>query len=114
MNDIPGQIADVLLEIEAELRISGKWQQNQPPMSALASAEPFCVDTLRFEQWLQWVFLPRMRQILEQQQPLPVKSGIYAYAEEALPGDAPSTSRLLALIRRFDDLIAVQSRALGH
>ncbi|WP_258876037.1 YqcC family protein, partial [Pseudomonas aeruginosa] len=33
----------------------------QTAPEALASPEPFCVDTLALEQWLQWIFLPRMK-----------------------------------------------------
>jgi uncharacterized protein YqcC (DUF446 family) len=51
------------------------------PAEALASVEPFSVDTLDFEQWLQWIFLPRMKMILEQDLPLPNASGIQEMAE---------------------------------
>jgi uncharacterized protein YqcC (DUF446 family) len=114
MHDIPNRIADILLEVEATLRTSGKWDACQPPQEALASPEPFCLDTLRFEQWLQWIFLPRMKQILEHRQPLPRKSGIFAYAEGALDKDDLPAASLLAVIKRFDDLIAIQAGARPH
>lgn len=114
MHDIPSRIADVLLEVEATLRTSGKWEKSRPPAEALVSPEPFCLDTLRFEQWLQWVFLPRMKKILEQKMPLPAKSGIYVYAQAYLPRREPPTGSLLALIKRFDDLIAIQSGGQRH
>ncbi|MDH3979669.1 MAG: YqcC family protein [Gammaproteobacteria bacterium] len=114
MHDIPNRIADVLLEVEATLRTHGMWDQDRPPADALGSEQPFCIDTLRFEQWLQWVFLPRMKEILEDSRPLPVKSGILIYAQEYLRKDAPPTTGLLELIKRFDDLIAIQSGARPH
>ena len=114
MHDIPNRIADVLLEVEATLRTSGKWEKSRPPAAALVSAQPFCLDTLRFEQWLQWIFLPRMKQILEQNMPLPAKSGILVYAQESLPKEDPPTGSLLVLIKRFDDLIAIQSGVRRH
>ena len=52
MHDIPNRIADVLLEVEAILRVNGKWDENSPDSIALASKQPFCMDTLEFEQWL--------------------------------------------------------------
>ena len=114
MHDIPHRIADVLLEVEANLRTSGHWEEDQPPPTALSSAVPFCIDTLRFEQWLQWIFLPRMKQILEQAKPLPAKSGIYEYAQDYFrKGDLRSDS-LLKLIKRFDDLITIQQSARRH
>jgi uncharacterized protein YqcC (DUF446 family) len=114
MHDIPNRIADVLLEVEATLRTSGKWDALRPPEGALLSAEPFCIDTLSFEQWLQWIFLPRMKQILEYKKPLPVKSGILVYAQEQLCKEAPPAGKLLTLIKRFDDLISIQSAAKPH
>lgn len=114
MHDIPNRIADVLLEVEATLRTHGMWDQHRPPAEALGSEQPFCIDTLRFEQWLQWVFLPRMKEILEDSRPLPVKSGILSYAQEYLRKDAAPTTDLLEQIKRFDDLIAIQSGARTH
>jgi len=51
MHDIPGRIADVLLDVEADLCASGKWELARPD-SRLGSAQPFCIDTLGFEQRL--------------------------------------------------------------
>ncbi len=59
-------LAEQLLLIERELRALGVWAMEAPSLEALASQEPFCVDTLSFEQWLQWIFLPRMKTILEE------------------------------------------------
>ena len=114
MHDIPGRIADVLLEVEANLRSSGKWEQKPPDSGDLGSVQPFCIDTLRFEQWLQWIFLPRMKRIIEQQKPLPARSGIYVYAHESLRTSDFSSGSLLKLIKRFDELIAIQSAARRH
>lgn len=114
MHDIPSRIADVLLEVEAVLRASGRWEWRPPPESDLRSTQPFCIDTLRFEQWLQWVFLPRMKDILEQSRPLPGKSSIFVYAQEYLRKSNPPEGNLLTLIKRFDDLIAIQSGVSRH
>ena len=114
MHDIPNRIADVLLEVEQTLRSHGKWDENRPATDALGSAQPFCMDTLGFEQWLQWILLPRMKTILEQEKPLPAKSGIHVYAQAYLYKNDPPTSSLLRLIKRFDDLITLHSRVNRH
>lgn len=114
MHDIHLRLADVLLEVEAVLRTSGKWQEKQPPTTALASSEPFCLDTLKFEQWLQWILLPRMKLILESQKPLPSRSAIAGYAEECLLKDDPQMIRLFTLVKRFDDLITIQAGQKLH
>ncbi|MFW9270191.1 YqcC family protein [Pseudomonas sp. D2-30] len=103
------KIADQLLLIERELRVQGWWSDVSPSAEALASVEPFAVDTLDFEQWLQWIFLPRMKAILENDLPLPNASGILAMAEMVYaqrPGQGTELQRLLA---QFDQLIAAVS-----
>ncbi|WP_026145189.1 YqcC family protein [Pseudomonas asplenii] len=98
-------IADQLLLIERELRAQGWWSDEPPGEEALSSVEPFSVDTLEFEQWLQWIFLPKMKVILEQDLPLPNASGILAMAEMVYglrPGEGVE---LQALLAQFDRLI---------
>lgn len=73
------EIAEQLLLIERELRVLGWWETTPPGEQALSSQEPFCVDTLEFAQWLQWIFLPRMKIILERDLPLPNASGILEF-----------------------------------
>ncbi|MCQ4296674.1 YqcC family protein [Pseudomonas stutzeri] len=96
-------VAQQLLLIERELRALGLWSAEPPPEEALVSVEPFCVDTLRFEQWLQWIFLPRMKAIVESDLPLPAASDICAMAEVAYR-EARAVS-LLEALRDFDVLI---------
>lgn len=98
-------VADQLLLIERELRVLGMWSAEPPPAEALASQQPFCVDTLDLEAWLQWIFLPRMKQLLEAAAPLPAASGILPMAEERYKGRAAEVAALLAAIGEFDRLI---------
>ena len=111
MHDIQNRIADILLEVEANLRINGKWDEASPDSNALASKQPFCMDTLAFERWLQWIFLPRMKSTLEETKLLPTQSSIFIYAQECLNENDPSTGSLLKLIKTFDELIHIQSDA---
>ncbi len=102
---LPG-VADQLLLVERELRLMGVWSMTAPDAQALASCEPFCVDTLAFDQWLQWVFLPRMKIILETGEALPAVSGILAMAEMVYGERAAHAAGLLAALARFDRLIS--------
>ena len=67
-----GQVADCLLNIEMELRQLGLWESEPPPDEAFQSAQPFCIDTLEFTQWLQFVFVERMKIIIEPSSAVPV------------------------------------------
>jgi len=98
-------IADHLLLIEREFIVQGWWQDEPPSDEALESTVPFAVDTMNFEQWLQWIFLPRMKIIIELGHPLPNASGILVMAESVFV-DRPEQSReLRRLLAEFDKLI---------
>lgn len=99
------QVAEQLLLIERELRVLGWWSDSPPSAQALASYEPFCVDTLAFEQWLQWIFLPRMKVILEQDLPLPNASGILEMAEMVYATRQQEVRFLQQSLAQFDRLI---------
>lgn len=99
-------VADHLLLIEHELRKQGWWDEHAPSPQALASTTPFAVDTLSFDQWLQWIFLPKMAEILQKGLPLPNASGILVMAETVYV-DRPQESReLRRLLAEFDRLIS--------
>lgn len=99
-------LAEQLLLIEGELRQLGWWTPTSPSAQALASQQPFAVDSMAFEQWLQWLFLPRMQQILACGGQLPSTCGIQPMAEMVLVERASQARVLLALLGEFDRLIA--------
>lgn len=99
-------IAEQMLLIERELRLQGWWSEVSPSAEALASQEPFAVDAMDFSEWLQWILLPRMKVILENDLPLPNASGILAMAEMVYQ-DRPAASRgLRTALEAFDRLIS--------
>lgn len=99
-------LAEQLLLIERELRLLGFWAATPPSAEALASEQPFCVDTLDFAEWLQWIFLPRMKGIIESDQALPSVSGILSMAEVVYRERLAEVGRLLALLGEFDRLVS--------
>ena len=108
-----GNLAPFLLllaEIERELHHQGQWEAAPPPPSAFESRLPFCCDRMRFTQWLQWVFMPHTRALVEAGGPLPQVSGIRPMAEEALRGCDWTTLPLILLLDRFDRMINQGSR----
>ncbi|KRW58644.1 YqcC family protein [Pseudomonas sp. TTU2014-080ASC] len=99
------QIAELLLLIERELRVQGWWQDTSPSEEALSSPEPFCVDLMDFDQWLQWIFLPRMKWIIENGMAMPLVSGIKPMAEQVFTEDMQRAGELIRLLGEFDQLI---------
>lgn len=79
-------LAVLLTCLERELTRLGYWQDTSPSASALASCEPFSIDTLSCTEWLQWVFIFKMRYLIENQMTLPPPFAISPYVEMALNG----------------------------
>lgn len=97
-------LASLLIDMECELRRGGFWQQESPSADALASVEPFAVDTLDFHQWLQFIFLPRMRLLIDTRGALPTQSDITAMAEVAWAKEI-HTHAVITVLRQFDETI---------
>lgn len=76
-------IFTLLQQLEEALRASGAWQDSAPDVQALQSTQPFAIDTLAPHEWLQWIFVPRMQQMIEQQMTLPAGFTLSPYFEEA-------------------------------
>ncbi len=100
------EVAEVLIDIEAQLRQLGQWDKIPPSTEALASEQPFCVDTLTLPQWLQFVFLPTLYRMLEEGQPLPDRSGIAPMAEEFFRGSGLAVGELVEALERVDELLS--------
>ena len=98
-------LASLLIDIECELRRANLWSAEPPTAEALASVEPFAVDTMDFQQWLQFVFLPRMQMLLEARAPLPAKCDITAMAETVWAANTQA-SAVINVLRAFDQTIA--------
>jgi uncharacterized protein YqcC (DUF446 family) len=99
-------VAEVLIDIESELRQMGLWARIAPSSAALASDQPFCVDTLTLPQWLQFIFLPTLYQLLETDQALPARCGITPMAEEFFKGGGLPAAALMEALSRIDVLLS--------
>jgi uncharacterized protein YqcC (DUF446 family) len=101
----PIQITSLLIDIEAELRRLQQWQHEAPSPEALASTEPFCIDTLTFAQWLQFIFLPRMHALAAARQLPPGRCEIKPIAEEYFVASKLDATQLLHAIGELDAAI---------
>ena len=106
MSNRVDQVSDSLLRIEIELRRMDVWEASPPPEHAFQSTQPFCLDTMEFTQWLQFVFVERMKVIIENDHPLPSASGIAPMAEEHFRGRPESGSRLVRELEAIDRLLS--------
>jgi len=93
----------VFEKIEQHLMELELWSKEHPAPEDLQSSMPFCVDTLRLEQWLQFVFLPRMRRIIEREELPPGPAQITPIAKEAFK-ETENSEKLLKAIQKFDEV----------
>lgn len=90
-----------LLQLELTLRQTGLWSVQEPEAEALRSLAPFACDHLPFEQWLQFIFIPKLRAHMAANKPLPNKMGLYPMGEQCF--FAPlSREMLLPVLAQID------------
>ncbi|WP_409240825.1 YqcC family protein [Mergibacter septicus] len=73
----------LLEQLEATMQRLDIWQIDSPSFDALSSTQPFALDHLTATEWLQWIFIPKLRGLATQKQPLPSKIAVTPYLEEA-------------------------------
>ena len=90
--------------IEQELRKLDVWRIEPLPKSAYESNQAFYSDTMTFFQWLQFVLLARIREIIAEKGEFPAQSQVGAYAVRELDGFTEA-SDLISLLAEFDSFI---------
>ena len=90
--------------IERELRALHAWQDQPLPESAYDSEQAFFADTMSFYQWLQFVLLPRVREINKERGGFPRSSSVGTYAVRELDGNDEAAG-LITVLCEFDDFI---------
>jgi len=98
-------IAAQLIDLEAALRQLDLWSATPPSQEALSSEQPFALDALEFEEWLQFIFLPTLYEVLESGGSLPERCAIAPMAEETVGKSALPTEALISTLRELDRLI---------
>lgn len=76
-----------------------------PSPEAFASVQPFCVDTMTFPEWVQFVFLPKLEGMLEGGEAMPPWCDVAPMAEEYFRNLEQDGSLLIEALRRLDELV---------
>src|SRR5258708_26707559 len=97
-----------VVEIEAEMKRIGMWQEKPLAPEQLQFKQAFGGDTMAFHQWLQFVFLPRVREIIAAKGKFPNSSQVadQAFREWKMWGSEQNADALLEMLRRFDGLFS--------
>ena len=102
------ELENKLNAIEAALHELAWWQATPPSPEDLASTLPFAVDTLSFAQWLQFILLARLRQMLALDLPLPREISVYPMAQQSFAGLSENTAQLMEAIAQLDEALSGQ------
>ena len=101
------QLSLLLERVETELKAVGMWSETKPASKSFQSELPFFYDTMSFEEWVQWVYIARFREMIKANQLLPQSSDVSPMAEESFQGRSQRCEGVIAALRDFD-------RALGQ
>lgn len=88
--------------IEAEMKKIGMWQEQPLAPELMNFTRAFGMDTMAFPQWLQFVFVPRVREAIESDR-FPRGSQVGAQAIRELDGDDRAQG-LVSMLCEFDAL----------
>ena len=91
-------------QIEKEMQRIGFWQKQQLRPEQLAFKKAFAMDTMTFVQWLQFIFLPRVREAVASNS-FPKGSSVGTQAVREFDGD-PEADQLITLLSEFDELFS--------
>ncbi|HEX9988279.1 MAG TPA: YqcC family protein [Chloroflexia bacterium] len=91
-------------DIEAELKRLDWWQEQRPPEEMFDFKMAFGMDTMPFSFWLQFVLIPRVKDIIESRGEFPNSSNLGTHAVREYDG-VYEADDLVRMLTAFDRLI---------
>ncbi|HBO23262.1 MAG TPA: hypothetical protein DD649_10305 [Providencia sp.] len=85
--NIEQHIVEKLRHVEDEMKAKSFWRELPPNAEAFESTEPFSIDTMEALEWLQWILIPRLYELIEKGAALPSNFSIAPYFEEVYKDD---------------------------
>lgn len=102
-------IVEQLNKLEQELKDLNLWGGDalRPSDKDLSSTSPFCLDTIEFHQWLEYVLIARLRAMIEADMALPQAMMVYTYAQEKYRGQWSNYRNLIGILQELDKLVTI-------
>ena len=104
------ELEAILTEMENELSKLGLWDVPEPEARAFESRSPFFLDTMELHEWLRYVLIKRLRDLMAVSGTLPEKAEIFPYAYEFYNEDRSRYLGLLRSIHRLDSFFRKRER----
>jgi uncharacterized protein YqcC (DUF446 family) len=96
------KVLEKVREIETEMQQIGLWQGEPLKPEQYQFHAAFAMDTMSFGQWLQFVFIPKVKEAAQASQ-FPAKSQVGTQAVREFD-TLPAASNLVTLLCEFDAL----------
>lgn len=98
------KVQEKIEEIREEMQRIGLWQEEPLPEEAFDYTLAFARDRMAFHQWLQFIFIPQVQEMVQEYEELPRTSQVGKAAESAFE-DWDQGERLVRLLIEFDLLM---------
>ena len=96
------QLDQALRDLEATLKAADLWRVESPSAEALASQQPFCIDTMELPQWLRYVFVARLTALVDAKAPLPASCSVAPAAEVYLRQAGVPAHHLVLVVKAIE------------
>lgn len=100
------QASQLVAELKLAMQKESIWLDMRPSAEAFASKEPFCIDTMTFAQWLQFVFVERMQALIDAKATLPTNASITPLAEEYFKLNGIKAPQVIETLSQLDRLMS--------
>lgn len=100
------QLGILLIDLQAALASAHLWSSTRPSNQALESQQPFCIDTLNFTEWLQFIFIERMEHSVKNNETLPEECNIVPMAEEYFKRHPSESQDIIKTLQQIDALFS--------
>lgn len=97
-------LTELLTSLEQELKTQSYWTEIEPDQAAFMSELPFFMDKMTGYEWLQWILIPKLTHLAENDQLCLNNFAIYPYFEEVLRKDERD-QKLHKIIKMLDELM---------
>ena len=94
-----------LKEIEHEMRLLKIWSDHPPQAEAFLSTQPFCIDTMTLPEWIQFVFIHKISELMTLGAELPSRCGIAPMIDEYFKSSNLNYKHLMGLFVEVDYLL---------
>lgn len=100
------QLLSLLVDLECHMRRADLWRARPPSAEALTSSLPFCIDTLEFNEWLQFVFIVKLHSLATTEKLGTIQSQVAPMAEERLPATLRNyNNEIIETLSKIDVLL---------